>query len=198
MGGRQLSTLAHWLSAGAVEMQWHPPTRSNNRWHASRVFRPSVMVLGGGCCCSAEGTVAAAAALVQGPRSRWSARHRGAGWGGLGVRGACVDMIKVDCKHYQELCDEDINMDGSGPGIDCPESRAWWCCADATWILRFLFSCKDRPPSLDGSQGPGGFVSCSPAVVYVTIRQFHQEKRTKGRRQWAVSLRSEAFVGPGG
>lgn len=89
---------------------------------ASRVFRPFVMVLGGCCCCSAEGT--AAAALVQGPRSRWSARHRGAGRSGLGVRGACVDMIKVYCEHYRELCDEDINMDGSGPGIDCPESKS--------------------------------------------------------------------------
>lgn len=88
---------------------------------ASQVFRPFVMVLGR-CCCSAEGT--AAAALVQGPRSRWSARHRGAGRGGLGVRGACVDMIKVYCEHYRELCDEDINMDGSGPGIDCPESKS--------------------------------------------------------------------------
>lgn len=89
---------------------------------ASRVFRPFVMVLGGCCCCSAEGT--AAAALVQGPRSRWSARHRGAGRSGLGVRGACVDMIKVYCEHYRELCDEDINMDGSGPRIDCPESKS--------------------------------------------------------------------------
>lgn len=39
------------------------------------------------------------------------------------------------------------------------KAKAWWCCVNATWILRFLFSCKDRPPSLDGS-GQGVFVLC--------------------------------------
>lgn len=69
----------------------------------------------------------------------------------------------------------------------------------------FFVSCSPakiaRRASMD-PKGQGGFVSCSPAVVYVTIRQFHQEREQKGDglyvRQWAVSLRSEAFVGPDG
>jgi hypothetical protein len=62
-------------------------------------------------------------------------------------------MTSVDYKHYQELCDEDINMDGSGPGIDCPESKAWWCCADATWIL---VSCSPAKIARRASMAPKG------------------------------------------
>ena len=81
-------------------------------------------------------------------------------------------MTLVDCKHYQELCDEDINMDGSGPGIDCPESKAWWCCVDATWILVSCSSAKIARRASPDPKGQGVYVSqlqwCTSQFANVT------------------------------